>query len=106
MSDKSLGDGQVATSSTVVYTVPESVSSTTLTYLALFNTNAADQTIAIYIQRHGSTSRQVGRFVLKQNQRGHEFIDAEPFLSPGDKVLLSTTTASAVDYMLSGTENA
>jgi len=104
MPDKSLADGQIANSSTVVYTVPESVVSVKLTYLALFQTHATTQTITVHIQRHGSTSRQVGRWSLKQNQRGHEFVDAPPFLSPGDKLLLGTTTASAVDFTLSGTE--
>ncbi len=106
MSGKSLADGTAATSATAIYTVPANKSNATITYLGMFNTNATQQIVGVYLKRYGQvSSRQIRRFVLDQNQHAEAFrTDIQPTLSPGDSILLGTTTASALDYFLSGEE--
>jgi hypothetical protein len=101
---QTLADGQAATTATAIYELGgrKGSSSALLTYLSLFNTNAATQTVIVYVKRHGSSNRTIGRFVLVQNQRVEVFAQDQPYLSPGDQVLLETTTASALDYVLAG----
>ena len=101
MANVSLADGQVATSAA---TGDEyvAVGNVRLTFMSLFNTNAANQTVVVYLRRFGSTNRVVARFILKQYQRGSAFIDDQPYLSKGDALVVETTTASAVDFFLSG----
>ena len=100
---RSLADGQVASTSTLVYQAPGN-QSVTLTYLSLYNTNATKQTVNVYILRSGSsTARQIRRFTLEQYQHAQGIsAEEQPTLSPADKILMSTTTASAVDYVISG----
>ena len=99
---KSLADGQVRSSAATIYSQSGS-SAVTLTYLSLFNTSATTQTVALYVKRIGSTNRQIRRFVLKQNQHAQAFsLDDQLVLSPGDAILLSTTTISVVDFVLAG----
>ncbi len=100
-----IADGQVKTSASVIYSVPTvGVEHVVVTYLGMLNTNAAEQTIFIYLRRKGTTERKMRRFVLKQNQHGQWISrNEDPTLSPGDAVLMETTTAAAVDYIMCGT---
>lgn len=99
---KLLADGQLtATSETVIYTVPSSTT-TAVTDLVLHNTGAADQTVQVYV-RHGSTSRVVGYFILKQHYTAQQSFGL--ILGAGDTLRLKTTTANVLDYVLSGVEN-
>ncbi len=100
-----LGDGQAATTATAIYTVPDTKKNTVITYLGFLNTSATEQTIFIYLRRKGGTNRKMRRFVLKQNQNGQWISrNEDPTLSPGDSILMDTTTASVLDYLLCGTE--
>ena len=102
----SLADGQVSSSASSVYSHFSSSGNTsaTLTSLSLFNTSATQQTIFLYFRRFGSTTnRKIRRFVLAQNQHAQAFsLDDSLVLSPGDELLLETTTASVVDFVLGG----
>ena len=96
-----LADGQAPVTVAAVYTVPAATSA----YVKsgrLFNANAATQTVAIFINASG-TRRQIGRFVLEQNEHANFVNEGEVLiLEAGDTIDLSTTTASAVDYVIGG----
>lgn len=96
----SLADGQLSTSAADIYTAAAS-KAVYLSLLTLFNTNAASQTILIYITRSSSSARKIYRAVLAQNEPA--FFDLKGLiLSAGDKISGETTTATAVDYLLFG----
>lgn len=100
---KALADGQLATTAggAAIFTA------TVTTYvkkLTLFNTNAASQTIVLYINFSG-TNRSFRRYVLAQNESADVLIDGESILlSAGDSIQATTTTATAVDYTVAGVE--
>jgi hypothetical protein len=99
---QSLADGQLATSKGALYTVPAGVT-VYPRFLSLFNTNAATQTILIYLKRSGSTSRSLRRYELEQYESALVFDRHDDLaLSAGDVIEGATTTASAVEYFLGG----
>lgn len=99
----SLADGQLATSKTTIYTVPD-LSYACIEFASFFNTNAASQTILLYVKRSGGTSRVIGRVVLAQNE--HAWLVDQAIsslrLSAGDIIEAQTTTAEAVDFLICG----
>ena len=100
-----MADGQLPTSSAALYTVAASTT-TWVKFFNLYNTNAAAQTILIYINVSG-TDRLWRRVVLEQNE-------SADLLDPGQSLQLEaadiikgvTTTGSAVDYVITGVESA
>lgn len=100
---QSLADGQVATSTGAILTSDASLY-TQIHSACFFNTNAATQTLNIYITRNGGTRRQLYRSSLAQYSTFCLVGSGETLsLSPGDVLEADTTTGSAVDYFLSGT---
>lgn len=97
-----MADGQVSDSKGTLYTVPAS----TVAYIgffSLFNTNAATQTIIVYI--NNGTSRKVRQFDLDQNESADVLESSQKIvLEAGDLIEAETTTASAVDFVISGVE--
>lgn len=98
----SLADGQVAAAAAAIYTVP-ALTKGYLKTLALFNTNAASQTIILRIVRSGGTPRKWKRYVLAENESA-EAIDpgASLELSAGDAITAESTNATSVDYAITG----
>lgn len=100
---KVLGDGQLATTKSTLYTVPTG----TVAYvkrIAFFNTNVASQTIVVYIKPN-ATSRKWRRYVLAQNEAVDLLDHGDALiLEAGDLIEAETTTATAVDYILMGVE--
>jgi hypothetical protein len=97
---KVLAEGQLASSKGTIYTVPSSTSAY-IKQITFYNTNASTQTIALYL-KPGSTSRQIARYVLAQN----EFVifDFSTLLEAADLIEASSTNATAVDYIITGLE--
>ncbi len=97
----SLADGQVATSWAAVYT---STGVKTIVKSADFhNTNAITQTVELAVTRSGSTRRIIGRATLAQNEKAEFFTDGEVLvLSAADTIDVQTTTATAVDFTITG----
>jgi hypothetical protein len=97
---KSLADGQLPNSKGTLYTVPGS----TVAYVKqinVFNTNTTAETVTIYI-KPGATSRSVRQMVLQPNETGT--VDG-PFILPAAALIEGvTTTASKVDYVITGVE--
>jgi len=102
---KVLADGQVASSKGTLYTVPGS----TVTYvkwLSLHNTNSTAETVIVYA-KPGSTSRIIARVVLQANEHARILDGNEVLiLEDGDLIEAETTTASKVDFVISGVEEA
>lgn len=98
----SLADGQLQTSKSTIYTV-EARAGMRLNQINLFNDNAVAQTIILYIKRKGCGSRKLRQWVLNQNEAGTFLSAGEHFsISVDDALEAETTTASAVDYLVTG----
>lgn len=97
---KVVAEGQVANSKGTLYTVPASTSFYCRS-IHFYNSNAATQTLNLYL-KPGSTSRQVRKITLAQYE-SYE-IDTPFVLETGDLIEADTTTASAVDYVITGVE--
>ena len=101
---KSIADGQVGTSQAAIYTVPLSTVAV-VTQVAFYNTNAAQQTLRVWIKRAGGTARSLRQFVLAQAESLDLLDDGDTLeLSAGDAIEASTTTGSAVDFIILGNE--
>lgn len=92
------GDGQLPATVGTLYEVPAS-SAAYIKCLNLFNTNAALQTVLLYINTSG-TRRIIARYELPLNQRA--FFDDTLILTAGDKIEAVTTTGAAIDWFMSG----
>ena len=100
-SGASLADGQVATTWGAIYT--STGVKTILRSVDFFNTNAASQTLELRITRSGMTARKLPRATLAQNESLRLLTDGEVIvLSSGDTLDAQTTTATAVDYTVTG----
>ena len=102
-----LAEGQVDTSASAIYTAPQRTSrdgarTTDVDSLIFFNENAATQTIIVYHLQGGGSNRKIARFVLAQNERAVMEQGDLPRIKLGDQILAETTTASAVNYYVSG----
>lgn len=99
---KTFADGQLATSSTAIFTGGQDTNypseGNVVVCLSLANTSSSlTQTILIKSQRQGGTARLIRRVVLAANESAT--IDNIPLMM-GDVLLGQTTTASTVDYIL------
>lgn len=97
---KVLAEGQVANTKTTIYTVP-ALTSAYVKYASFFNTSPTPQTVVLYINASG-TSRVLRRAVLAQNEQ--MIVDQPVTLETGDTLEAETTTASVVDYVVTGAE--
>ena len=91
--ERTLADGQIANTPTLVYT---STGQKTLG-LYLFNTNTTAEVVTLQIQRSGGTARTM-RQVTLQASESYEL--RKLMMSPADVLLLGTTTASKVNYLV------
>lgn len=97
-----LADGQIASSLGTLYTVPGATTAYIKT-ITIFNTNAATQTVIVQIKRSGGTTRKYRQFELAQNESADVLSPGTSLqLSTGDIIEAVTTTASAVDYTITG----
>lgn len=99
---ESLSDGQVATTTGAILTVDSSVN-VMVRSATFFNTNAATQTLNIYVTRSGGTRRQLYQTSVAQNASYDLLSSGEVMcLSSGDVLEADTTTTTAVDYLITG----
>ncbi len=96
-----LADGQLPNTQTAIFTGAAS----TITYvkrISIYNTNAAQQTIDIYLNVSG-TPRKWRRYVLDQHQSAELLETGDAIvIEASDTIEAVTTTASAVDYYICG----
>ena len=93
----SLADGTLTSSGVTVYTV--TTDRAIIKTFVVFNTGSTDETVKVYLNR-GTSNRQVGIAVLKQNQSAQFFEGEAITLSTGDTLIGVTT--SSVDYFVTG----
>lgn len=100
---KVLAEGQVASSKGTLYTVPAN----TVAYiksLTVFNTNTTNETVIIYL-KPGATSRKWRKYILTPDESADALDLVGPIiLEAGDLIEAETTTASKVDYVITGVE--
>ena len=76
-----------------------------LKQIYLFNNNAAQQTIMLYLVTAGSSQTTWHRLVLALNESAHMLEDGESVtLTPGDSLQAVTTTGAAVDFTITGVQ--
>ena len=92
-----LADGQLATSFAAIYspTAPVIIES-----IHLYNTGTAVETVELGVTRSGSTRRQIKRFTLGPDESG--VLERKILLSASDTLDAQTTTATTVDYLVTG----
>lgn len=96
-----LADGQLPSTQGAIFTGP-AVTVTYVKRISLFNTNAAQQTIDLYLNVSGS-ARRWRRYVLNQHESAEVLETGDAIvLEAGDTIEAITTTASAVDYYVCG----
>jgi hypothetical protein len=99
----SLASGQVASSVGAIYTATSPIIAAFIQRVTFFNNSATPQTIILYIHQAGNTRRAVRQWVLAQYESAawpDEGVACD--LSTGDTLDAITTTASQVDYTVTG----
>lgn len=97
-----LGQGQLAVSAGVIYTVPSSTSAE-ITNITLINSSTTDSIAIILYLKGTSASNEWARHVLD----GHEWTEwtGTLHLRAGETIAGSASTATAITYTISGNEN-
>lgn len=104
---KSLADGQLPSSTGVLYTVPASTR-TSITYFAITNTDTSPRTFNIYITRVSSSARRIaGKDWSIADGDFVNICDAPEGirLSPGDTISGDASVGSKLDYVICGVES-
>ena len=101
----SLADGQLATTKATIYTV-KNAKGVDVSQLFLHNINVAAQLIIIHIKRKGSASVIIHYVAALAQHADSQVLGNGEILSlaAGDEIEAETTTASAVDFLITGKE--
>jgi hypothetical protein len=100
---KQLADGQLAGSETDMYTVPASTRAFIRSIICA-NTGAGTNTVLLFLRPSGGTSRRLIKIPLEIDEQ--LYFNEPMTLDAGDKVRGQATSASEVDYVISGAEEA
>lgn len=98
---KVLAEGQLPNAKGTLYTAP--AGGALVKFYRCHNTNVAAQTIKLYVNASG-TSREIDRATLAQYETGMEPTGMNLSLESGDLIEGETTTAAAVNYLITGVE--
>ena len=101
---KSLKDGQLPDAKATLYTVPASTQ-TVVNRIRLVNTNSTAETVNLYFKASGGTSRRIIPKDYSLAASAELIMDDVLTMEAADVVEGDTTTASQVDYVISGAEN-
>ena len=101
---KSLKDGQLPDAKATLYTVP-AATQTVINRIRLVNTNSTAETINLYFKASGGTSRRIIPEDYSLAAKALFVMDDVLTMEVADVVEGDTTTASQVDYVISGAEN-
>lgn len=102
---KSLADGQLAAAKATLYTVP-ALTTAIIKQITYTNTDASDRTVNLYVKRSGSSSRRI----IPKNMNlavGNTMYwgDGDSMeLSAGDIIEGDASSATVVDYVITGAE--
>lgn len=100
---KNLGNGQLDSSTTVLYTVPTGMEAVVLN-IVLVNTDSSARTVNLYYKRSGGTRR---RIVSKDSTLDAGFTlekTAKVTMQADDTIEGDASAAAVVDYVISGVE--
>ena len=102
---KSLADGQLAAAKATLYTVPASTTAA-IKQICYTNTDAVDRTVNLYVKRSGSSSRRIiPKDMLLAAGNTMYWGDADTMeLSTGDIIEGDASSATIVDYVITGAE--
>ena len=103
VSIKSLADGQLANSKGTIYTTPASTE-TIIKSIILVNTNTSSETVNLYFKASGGTSRRLIPKNTSLPASNSLIMDDLVTLEAADILEGDTTTASKVDFVISGVE--
>ena len=100
---QSIADGQIASSQAAIYTVPANYTAI-INYIHLHNTGISPETVTLWLKRSGSTARVFLRIPALEPDVTLFPLDPseELTLSAGDSLEAQTTTATTVDYFITG----
>lgn len=71
-----------------------------VTLVTLYNTGGSTETVLVYLQKSGESARKIRRIELGATQ---SYVISERIpLAAGDEIQAETTTATTVDYTVSG----
>jgi len=101
---KQLANGQLPSTVGDLYTVPAGTTAI-IKSISLVNTNTSDETINLYVLKSGGTRRRIIPKNMTFYVQYMTVVDDEITLEAGDKIQGDTTTASKVDYVVSGVTN-
>ena len=102
---KSLSDGQLASSKGTIYTAP-AATQVIVQSITLVNSNSSAEAINIYFKASGGTSRRIIPKDTSLAASGKmQALDAPLTLEAADIIEGDTTTATKVDFVISGIEN-
>ena len=102
---KSLADGQLANTKGTIYTCPASTQAIIKT-ITLVNTNSTAEAVNLYFKASGGTSRRIIPVDNSLAASNLLIMDDEVTLEAADILEGDTTTASKVDYVINGVQNA
>ena len=100
---KSLADGQLATSKGTLHTGATG-KTTVITKLTLVNTGSSPVNVNLYFKASGGTSRRIIPKDMEMQGNGYAMIEEGQTLEAGDLIEGDATSATTVDYTLSGVE--
>ena len=102
---KVLADGQVADTAGDLYTVPGATVAFVRSF-TIWNTSGGSETVIVYIDTGGGP-RIVARVVLAANE-GADILEGGSswVLNASVKIQAETTTATTVDFVITGVESA
>ena len=106
MAIKAQGDGQLPSSKGTLYTVPTATQAIIRT-ITLVNTSSAEVKVNLYLRLDGTNSRRIlpKDMKLRATQNGGMAVDDNVHtLEAGDLLEGDAATASAVDFVIEGTE--
>lgn len=101
---KSLSDGQLAAAKGTIYTTP-AATQTIAKKITLVNTHTSAEAVNLYFKASGGTSRRIIPKDYSLATGAELVMRDEVFLEAADILEGDTTTASKVDFVISGVEN-
>lgn len=100
---KVLAEGQLASSKGTLYTVPASTTAY-IRWLSCHNTGGSAETVVLYV-KPGATSRIIAHASVAASETLYVVNGGESIqLEAGDLIEGMTTTATTVDYVITGVE--
>ncbi len=102
---KQLANGQLPNSIGDLYTVP-ALTTAIIKTISLVNTNTTTEAVNLYVLKVAGTARRIIPKAMSLLAGYLLEYDQELTLGAGDKIQGDTTTASKVDFVISGVENA